>query len=81
LGKPGTLKPALGHLQGQVHQVALQKGQDRLGLGVAKAGVELQDLGALLGQHQARVDHPPVDHPLGLKATDEGPEDLLLHPP
>ena len=38
-----------------VEQVALQQGQHHLGLRVAEAAVVLDDLGAVLGQHQAEV--------------------------
>src|SRR5450759_1489598 len=63
LGAPGHRSGTditRGTGQHQVDQVALQPGQDHLGLRVAETGVELDNHGALAGQHHLGVEAPVV---------------------
>ena len=66
-----------GHEQGG--QRAAQAGEHDLGLGVAEAGVELDDAGAVLRQGEAGVEEPgEVDAPVP-HLVDGGLQDPLEH--
>ena len=52
----------LGQQPGQVPD---QSGQDHLGFGVAEAHIELEHLGAFVGQHEPGVEHAAVVDALG----------------
>ena len=74
-------KAAVGAGEHQLHQVVLQPRQDRLGLGIAEAGVELEHPGAVGGQHQTGIEHAPeLDAPprqLGHGRPVHGFDDLV----
>src|SRR3970282_1260990 len=64
-GSPGGLQvleppPRLGRHE-ELEKIALQEREDRLGFGVAEAGVPFEHLGAVRGQHEAGVEAPRVD--------------------
>ena len=74
----------LGLIQGAVggglhhgQQVAFQQGQHHLGLGVAKAAVVFNDLGAVGRQHQAKVQAAFKGAALGLHGGNGLQEDLF----
>ncbi len=59
--EPGRVTRAPGgHLGQQGGQVTFDAGQDDLGLRIAEADVELEDLRARRGQHQPGVEHAAV---------------------
>ena len=58
-------------------QIALQQGQHDLRLGVTKAAVVLDDLGAVGRQHQAEVETTLEGAALGLHGGHSGQENLL----
>ena len=55
-GEPLQL-PAGGRHE-ETREVRLQPGNDDLRLGIPEPGVELEQLGTLFGQHQARIEDP-----------------------
>ena len=57
-GEP--VERAGGHGQEELGGVAGQQRQHDLGLGIAEAHVVLNDLGAVVPQHEAGVEHAPV---------------------
>lgn len=61
-----------------IHQIALQQGEDRLTLRVAKAGVVLHHLGSLRCEHQTEVEDALEGTALRLQCRD-GRQENLLH--
>ena len=57
--------------QQQRRQRVDEPGQHDLGLGVAEARVELDDLDALRREDQARIEQPDEGRALGIQATDD----------
>ena len=53
--------------------------EDRLRLGIAEAAVELKDLGAVLGEHEAGVEDAVVGRPAARELVHDGLEHLGLH--
>ena len=68
-----------GHQRRQ--QVRLEARHQHLALRVAEADVELDQLGALLGDHQPGVEHALVRLALGLHGGHGGRDDLVHDPP
>ena len=73
----GLIQRAVGGSLHHGQQVAFQQGQHHLGLRVAKAAVVLDDLGAVGGQHQAKVKAALKGAALGLHGGHGRQEDLL----
>ena len=61
-------------------EVRRQPGQDHLGLGIAEPAVELEHLGSLGGEHQPRVQDPPVVDALTLEGSGRGLQDPFQDP-
>ncbi len=73
------VQPALNGGQQGLQQVALEPGQERLGLGIAEAAVELDHFRAVGRDHQPGVQDAPVRPPLARHRLHRGFQDLLLH--
>ena len=68
VGRPVHLhvrEPAGGAREQEVRQIGAQPRDHDLGLGVAEPAVVLEDLRAVGGEHQPRVEEPPVRQALG----------------
>ena len=79
--RPGPAQAPLHGTLDQLDQVALQEGQDRLRLGVAEAGVELDHLRPFGGEHEPGVEEAAKGAPLGGQAghrrADDAGHDLV----
>ena len=69
---------ALGALETEGGQVALQQGHDGFAFGVAEAAVVFDDLGALRGEHEAEVEEATVGQTIGLESAHGGRDDGLF---
>ncbi len=58
--------------QEDVQQIGLQQGEHRLAFGIAEAGIVLHHLGAVGGEHQAKVEHSLEGRPSALRAATVG---------
>ena len=61
----------------QRNQIAFKPHHDRLALGIAEPGVELQNLRSVVRDHQPDVNHTGVVNPFFLKASQQGVKDLI----
>ena len=61
-------------------EIAVQTHEHGLGLGVAEAAVELEDLRAAGGHHEAAVEDSGVGRALGGHAVDDGLRDVADEP-
>ena len=69
---PRLVQRAVGRGQEEVGGVGLEQREDHLGLGVAEAHVVLDHLGAVLGQHEAGVEHAAVVDAAPAQLLDQG---------
>ena len=60
------------------HQVALEPHHERLAFGIAEAGVELDDLGAGGGEHEADVEESVVIDFVASQRVEKGDDDFAL---
>ena len=67
----------MGDVFHDLHGVGLERRHEHLALGVAEADVELDDLGAGRGHHDADVKRAAVIDAVGFQAAQRGRDDLL----
>ena len=51
------IQPMFDHGFDDIHEIGLQQREHRLGFRVPHAGIELQDIGLALHDHQSRIEH------------------------